>query len=304
MDKTYASATRQIIQPDIPVRQLKRQNNVEPLQKTQWPAMVAIRRRREIIIYQPRPREKTAPPTRKQIIEFSQRSGSRLKRAIDSSYCDYQIMVTLTYPKKYPTDGREVKKHWRAFIERFRRSGFWEYAHCIWWLEFQARGAPHLHMVCTHTMPYKTVARVWSEVTGGNIRSCSRVEKLRCPSSAGAYAAKYAAKKDQKALPDGFKHVGRWWGRTGAKACPNTMPGWYRERFEARGDVVPPMTTPKLAAATSSHRLVEARVCARAARTHVRAYACEHATMFFGSEEALNDIWRALTEDLGCVIVS
>jgi hypothetical protein len=57
-------------------------------------------------------------------------------------------MTTLTYPGDWLTvapDGQAVKAHLRAFFERFRRA--WGFGWVgIWKLEFQRRGAPHVHL--------------------------------------------------------------------------------------------------------------------------------------------------------------
>jgi len=56
------------------------------------------------------------------------------------------------------------------------------------------------------------------------------MEGLKHPEAAGAYAAKYAAKNEQKAVPPEYKDVGRFWGiaglartlaREGQPATPN-----------------------------------------------------------------------------------
>ena len=62
---------------------------------------------------------------------------------------DFPAMVTLTYPGDWKTvapDGAAVKRHFKAFFKRYRRS-WGEDLRCIWKLEFQYRGAPHLHLL-------------------------------------------------------------------------------------------------------------------------------------------------------------
>ena len=58
-------------------------------------------------------------------------------------------MVTLTYPGKWEDvapDGPTVKKHFEAFCKRYKRS-WGENIVCVWKLEFQRRGAPHIHIL-------------------------------------------------------------------------------------------------------------------------------------------------------------
>ena len=154
---------------------------------------------------------------RSSIVEFNAGMAHRLGDCIDNFRSDFRVFVTLTYPDAWPKDGRAVKGHWRAFIERLRRTGWFDKESLIWFLEFQERGAPHFHFLATGWIQKDWVARSWSEVTMGNIKSCSRVEALRNPDAAGAYAKKYAAKAEQKKVPAGYKDVGRFWGYSGKK---------------------------------------------------------------------------------------
>ncbi|MDV3265292.1 rolling circle replication-associated protein [Mycobacterium avium] len=57
-------------------------------------------------------------------------------------------MVTLTYPGDWETvapDGASVKRHMVLWRKRFQRE-YGEPARYIWKLEFQRRGAPHIHL--------------------------------------------------------------------------------------------------------------------------------------------------------------
>jgi len=141
----------------------------------------------------------------------------RLGAYISNFREDFSGFVTLTYPDVYPNDGKVVKAHWRAFVERLRRKGWFEDYSLVWFLEFQERGAPHFHFLCTGWIEKKWVAEAWAEITDGNVQSCSRVEALRNPEAAGCYAMKYAMKSEQKVVPEGFKNVGRFWGCSGKK---------------------------------------------------------------------------------------
>jgi len=111
-----------------------------------------------------------------------------------------------------------------------RRAGYFAKESIIWFLEFQTRGAPHFHFLATGWIPKQFVADAWAAVSGGIAKACSRVEGLKHPEAAGAYAAKYAAKNEQKAVPPEYKDVGRFWGiaglartlsREGQPATPN-----------------------------------------------------------------------------------
>lgn len=83
-------------------------------------------------------------------------------------------MVTLTYPGDWETvapQGSAVKKHLKAFRKRWKRAWGEDLA-CVWKLEFQRRGAPHFHLLCSpphgQTEDGETfrmwLSRAWAEV--------------------------------------------------------------------------------------------------------------------------------------------
>ncbi len=126
------------------------------------------------------------------------------------------VMLTLTYPGEFPADGREVKRHWanmRAWLVRTmgRKGG--------WFLEFQRRGAPHFHVFLDGEVDFELIAQRWYQVVGSkdlrHLVAGTRIEMLREGHAAAAYAAKYAAKVEQKEPPEGFASVGRFWGTFG-----------------------------------------------------------------------------------------
>lgn len=124
-------------------------------------------------------------------------------------------MLTLTYPGEFPTDGRRVKRDWsamREFLKRQHLGGFW-------FLEFQQRGAPHYHVFLTGGVDKTAVRAAWGRIISeghSNVTLArTRIERLRVAHAAGAYASKYAAKMEQKAVPDEYLGVGRFWGRFG-----------------------------------------------------------------------------------------
>ena len=76
------------------------------------------------------------------ISKFSPASRRRLLFTARNSP-SLRVLVTLTYPEKYPLDGAVCKEHLRQMIQWCKRQG----AECgIWILEFQKRGAPHFHL--------------------------------------------------------------------------------------------------------------------------------------------------------------
>lgn len=125
-------------------------------------------------------------------------------------------MLTLTYPREFPMDGRRIKDHWRRMRQWLVRNG------CpvgLWFLEFQDRGAPHFHIFMPTRVHKDKAAEAWYRIVGsGDVRHLwagTRVESLRVRHAAGAYAAKYASKARQKEVPADFENVGRFWGTWG-----------------------------------------------------------------------------------------
>lgn len=101
------------------------------------------------------PTEIDSAPTVGVITEWSRKSRSAMCRTF--AELDYSplvesgrvpAMVTLTYPgdwKAVAPDGASVKRHMVLWRKRFQRE-YGESARYIWKLEFQRRGAPHIHL--------------------------------------------------------------------------------------------------------------------------------------------------------------
>ena len=99
------------------------------------------------------------PPTpRAAITSWSRKSRANMVRRLceldyTPLYASGRLpaMVTLTYPGDWLTvvpTGGDLKRHMKALRKRFVRAWGEEWA-CVWKLEFQRRGAPHVHMLCT-----------------------------------------------------------------------------------------------------------------------------------------------------------
>lgn len=172
-------------------------------------------------------REGTAPPqtekTRGVITEFSKKSRQRLAFVASNSPVTFVTMITLTYPREYPHDGKHVKRHLNRFLTWYRKDTGG--AHVLWFLEFQRRGAPHVHLLTDFPLPARLedrkairfrVATTWYRICdSGDTRHLSagtRVERIRKPDGARHYAVKYAMKMEQKEVPKDYQNVGRFWG--------------------------------------------------------------------------------------------
>lgn len=150
-------------------------------------------------------------------------------------------MVTLTYPEVFPRDGEIVKRHLQAFKERWTRK--WGAAPVgVWKLEFQRRGAPHFHLYVARPAVRESefrrwVSEAWYEVVGSgdvrHLRAGTGVDRQFCARSASvaqlaAYFAKHNAKWGegkgyQNDVPEGFEHVGRFWGAWGMAEDKETV---------------------------------------------------------------------------------
>lgn len=139
------------------------------------------------------------------------------------------VMLTLTYPAVYPTDGRLVKQHWdvlRRWLAHRGISG-------LWCLEFQERGAPHYHVWLSERVAMSSVAEAWYRIVGSedpkHLAAGTRVETMRSASGMASYVAKYAAKMQQKEVPEEYQNVGRMWGTFGGLVCEE-------EKLEGTGE--------------------------------------------------------------------
>lgn len=174
-------------------------------------------------------REGYAPPTkdrtRAPITEFSKKSRQRLAFVASNTDVCFRSMITLTYPGQYPFDGRQVKKHLNRFLLWFKRDT--GRVSVLWFLEFQARGAPHIHILTDRMIPSTAqqrsglrlrVSSAWYRIVGsGDLRHLSagtRTERLRSLEGGRRYAVKYAMKMKQKVVPELYRNVGRFWGCT------------------------------------------------------------------------------------------
>jgi len=172
---------------------------------------------------------------------FSSASRRRLFRraaAVDWSAFGRSVFVTLTYPGEFSCDGRRVKRDLAAFRKAWERKygapvGMWK-------LEFQRRGAPHLHLALA--LPSAVpggldpadslglraaeikAARVWASETWYRIVGSGDPKHLSAgvqvdvlAENPAAYFAGYVggskgSKEYQNRVPAGFESVGRFWG--------------------------------------------------------------------------------------------
>lgn len=174
-------------------------------------------------------------------IEYlSHASRKRLALVAGNSPVVFRSFVTVSYPREFPCDGKLVKKHLHALLAALRRKcGALEY---LWFLEFQRRGAPHLHLFLDHALPeplaemnraagrVRKVCRVnwqsqnwlsdrWFRIVNSgdprHLRAGAAWEVIEKPDGAARYVAKESYKTFQKVVPPAFQNVGRFWGCSG-----------------------------------------------------------------------------------------
>lgn len=163
-------------------------------------------------------------PTRGRVQGFSARSRSRMLKQLAKLNRDAirgALMVTLTYPGVYAADERRWKRDLDVWTKRLVRRC--PQASYVWKLEFQARGAPHYHLLLfgVHFLAKDWLSESWYEVVGSHDArhrvAGTQVARLRSANEALAYAAKYISKRDS-IEDDGY--WGRYWGVYGRERLP------------------------------------------------------------------------------------
>jgi hypothetical protein len=194
-----------------------------------------------------------APGRRGVVSEFSDGARDRLAdRAAELEALGKipQVMATLTSPANWEEiylhdqdgvsleGGRIFKGHMDALRKRLERKMQKMDVHhwaALWFLEFQSRGAPHVHLIvfdCVIDAKKRKAlrswaGRAWAGIVGNpskiekqkHVKSGTQIAKMKKPHF--GYAKKYASKMEQKDVPDGFYGVGRFWG---VWNCKKTAP--------------------------------------------------------------------------------
>lgn len=156
--------------------------------------------------------------TREDVKVFSWSSRKRLAFVASNTDVVFTSMLTLTYPRVFPQDGKIVKRNLNVFLVALRRR--WPVVQYLWFLEFQRRGAPHIHIVIrgvrVNRDAQQWVSSTWYRVCGTedplHLAAGTRLERVRSPNGARNYCVKYALKMEQKDVPEAYRNVGRFWG--------------------------------------------------------------------------------------------
>lgn len=174
------------------------------------------------------------------VTRLTEQSKSRMTAALQDLLPSYRFMGTLTVGREWSRDGAWFKgaldKFFVWFLRAMRKqSGNPTEDSIFWFLEFQARGAPHVHFFYTTRVPWLESAEKWAKICDDPMmeRIATRFEKLRGVNGGSprggalAYARKYARKLAQKLVPEDYRSVGRFWGVRGCRircTCKVQMP--------------------------------------------------------------------------------
>lgn len=165
------------------------------------------------------------------VTELSVESRKRLAFTASNADCEWKSMVTLTYGNEFPQNGKQVKRDLNLFLSalRYRIAG----VRYLWFLEFQKRGAPHVHILLStgfDELVFGPLVGKWivlasayaeSDVSEENIRKFNLHQRdgvydfwqnARSERGLSHYAVKYATKTEQKSVPTEYQSVGRFWG--------------------------------------------------------------------------------------------
>lgn len=194
---------------------------------------------------------------RGEVAEFSRGSALRMRRYLQECSANYRYMGTLTVGRSWTDDPaafRAAVDRWLGYALRSLRAAHLaaglsaESASIFWFVEFQERGAPHLHIFYTLWMHWEPLARKWHdlcerfELCGRDETSfwktSTRFETLRRGYRGTiAYATKYARKTEQKQVPENYPWRGRFWGVRGLRTR-----GSFHATFTGRDRVAPRLT--------------------------------------------------------------
>ena len=164
-------------------------------------------------------------------------SRARMLFVAMATSIEFKSMITLTYPREYPHNGKVSKQHLNKFLRSLtERYGVQYY----WFLEFnETRDAPHYHVLVTRPKVYNADRRwlalrwaecmevsegrrytsladrrehdMWLQILRFNTHN-KAWEEIRKPDGARRYMAKYATKTRQKVVPENYRNCGRFYG--------------------------------------------------------------------------------------------
>ena len=157
---------------------------------------------------------------RGEISQFSRESRKRMLDTLCQLRSDAILpqFLTLTYPKQFPHESSEWKRHLDNFWKRIVR--LYPQASAVWKLEPQDRCAPHYHLL-VYGLPFtrvfkRLVSRIWYDVVGSgdskHLRAGTEIEPIRSLRGVKAYASK--------------RYMGKELSSDFLRVCSETVSGW------------------------------------------------------------------------------
>lgn len=178
----------------------------------------------------PGPRKQVGGGRRQHITDFSRASRRRLMNdvySINFDRIELPYFVTLTYHNEWPSESSGWHGQVKALVKRLER--IWGHLMYYWRLEFQERGAPHLHLLLWFEDSSavvrdprwrlqrfrNNVAWCWNEIVDPSdmehLEAGTSVERCKNLRHLTGYLSKYVAKTEQIVpAPAG---IGRVWGK-------------------------------------------------------------------------------------------
>lgn len=190
---------------------------------TRWPILPVAGvevYRQDVVVLRHGISHRRPVPERGTITTFTRASRQRLAFVASNTDVMFTSMLTLTYPRAFPNDGQDVKHNLKMFLKELRRKV--GKISVLWFLEFQRRGAPHIHILIRGLRVWRSTqlwsSQTWYRIVGSgdlkHLAAGTRLERIRKPNGARNYAVKYAHKMVQKSVPEAYRNVGRFWGHT------------------------------------------------------------------------------------------
>jgi len=166
-------------------------------------------------------------PTHEEITKFSASSGRRMAKYLRTARSSYRAIATLTYPSDYGITAAEAYnqldklfKRWN-YLQQAKATPLSEEPSWFWFKEFQSNGQLHFHFFTTHFIHKDWLSKAWAQIVKADNQQLhqlvgTNIQRLTSGRAGMVrYAAKYAKKQEQKAVPKSFGNPGRFWGIIG-----------------------------------------------------------------------------------------
>jgi hypothetical protein len=98
----------------------------------------------------------------------------------------------------------------------------------VWKMEFQTRGAPHLHCMISSKLPWRKLldlcCHYWLRYTNNPDDHGVDLQSIRSEAAVSIYLSQHFSKDSQNVAPKEFERPGRYWGFLGFKNVPFVPP--------------------------------------------------------------------------------